>query len=240
MKLSIIIPAREEEKVIAESIRQFRDHLSIPHETIVSDARSNDRTVAVAREVAHVVVVFDGAKHTAGIGRNDGAKVARGEYLAFVDADTAIPDPETFFKRALAHFNSDPSVVGVTGPQRALPEIETWADRFSFGFFNFMLWFQNSILRKGEASGKFILVSRKAFDAVGGFREDLVTREDGDFFYRLSRIGRTVFDPSLMIYHGARRAHALGWARLWYIWTINAIAVSLFNKTVADDWTPIR
>lgn len=240
MLLSIIIPAREEEKTIERTIMQFRDTLHIPHETIVSDARSKDRTVEIARMFAHTTIVFDGTKHTAGIGRNDGAKVAHGEYLAFVDAGVEIPDLHAFFERAFAHFKNNPNVVGVTGPQRATPGIETVADRLSYGFLNLMLRFQNNILHRGEASGKFMLVSRAAFEKVGGFREDLVTREDGDFFYRLSKIGRTVFDPSLLIYHGARRPHAVGWARLWRIWISNTISVTLFNKAVADDWTPIR
>lgn len=240
MFLSIIIPAREEEKTIEQTVMQFRDNLRMEHETIVSDAGSKDRTVEIARLTAHVTVVFDGTKHTAGIGRNDGAKVARGEYFAFVDAGVEIPEPNAFFERAFAHFENNPSVVGVTGPQRATPGLETWADRLSFGWFNAVIRFQNNVLHRGEASGKFMLVSRRAFLKVGGFREDLVTREDGDFFYRLSKIGRTVFDPALLIYHGARRAHALGWARLWWIWTLNAISVTLFDKAVADDWTPIR
>ena len=240
MAISIIIPTREEEKTIAKTLLQFRDALLIPHETIVSDARSKDRTVEIARQFAHTTIVFDGEKHTAGIGRNDGAKVAHGDYLAFVDAGVEIPNVQAFFDSALTHFRNNPEVVGVTGPQRALPATETWSDRLSFGIFNAVLRFKNNTLHFGEASGKFMLVSRHAFEKVGGFREDLATREDGDFFYRLSKIGRTVFDPSLMIYHEARRAHALGWARLWWIWIINSISFSLFNKAVADDWTPIR
>src|SRR3989344_8623481 len=121
MRLSIIIPAREEEKTIAKTILQLRDTLRIPHETIVSDARSRDRTVEIAHQFSPIVVVFDGQKHTAGIGRNDGANVAHGDYLAFVDAGVEIPNPQAFFERALAHFDNDPCVVGVTGPQRAAP-----------------------------------------------------------------------------------------------------------------------
>jgi glycosyltransferase involved in cell wall biosynthesis len=239
MKLSIIIPAREEERAIAGTIAQFKDLLTIPHEIIVSDGRSKDRTVAVARETAHVVVVFDGTKHTAGIARNDGAKVAQGEFLAFVDSGVTVPDPQTFFSRALAHF-ADPAVMGVCGPQHALPAVETWADRLSFGYLNAVIRLQNNVLHKGEANGKFMLVRHSAFTTVQGFREDLVTREDGDFFYRLSRVGRTVYDPSLHIFHEARRAHTIGWARLWYIWTVNTIYFGLFNKSLEDDWTPIR
>ncbi len=240
MLLSIIIPAREEEKTIARTLAQFKDTLLIPYETIVSDAGSKDRTVEAARPYSSTVVVFTGKKHTAGIGRNDGAKAARGDFLAFIDADTEIPDPRTFFERALAHFENDPNIVGVTGPQRALPAVETFADRLSFGCLNALTRLQNNVLHRGEGSGKFMLVRRGAFEKVHGFREDLVTREDGDFFYRLSKIGRTYFDPKLLVFHGARRAHRIGWARLWWIWTVNTISVALFDKTVADDWTPVR
>lgn len=239
MRLSIIIPAREEEQTIAATIAQFKDSLTIPHEIIVSDARSKDRTVAIARETAHTVVVFDGERHTAGIGRNDGAKVATGDYLAFVDAGVEVPEPQAFFAQALRHFDN-PRVVGMCCAQHALPSVETWADRLSFGYLNAVLRFQNNVLGKGEANGKFMLVRRDAFTAIHGFREDLHTREDGDFFYRLSRIGTTVFDPSLTVYHAARRAHQIGWARLWYIWTRNTIYFGITNKSPVDDWTPIR
>ncbi len=239
--LSIVIPAREEEKVIGTTISRLKRGLTLPHEVIVSDGHSSDRTVEIARQYADKVTEFDGTvKHTAGRGRNDGAKVARGDFLVFMDADVTIPNPDAFFTRAYAHFDKDPSLLGLTGPQRALPEVETWGDWLSFGFFNLNLRFLNNVLHRGEASGKFIMVRREAFDRVGGFREDLVTREDGDFFQRLSKIGRVYFDPSLMVYHGSRRAHAVGWLKLWYIWIVNTIAVTLFDKAVADDWTPIR
>lgn len=240
MLLSIIIPAREEEKIIAQALTQFKGTLSSPYETIVSDASSKDRTVDIAREYADRVIVFTGEKHTAGIGRNDGAKVARGDYFVFIDADTEIPDPQVFFERAIQLFKNDPDVVGVTGPQRVRPDTETWADRFSLGALNALIRFLNNVARRGEAVGKFMIVSRAAFENVHGFREDLVTREDGDFFYRLSKIGRTVYDPSLLTYHSGRRAHKVGWAHLWYIWTVNTLSVLVFNKAVADDWTPIR
>lgn len=238
--LSIIIPAREEEKAIGATVSRLKSGLTIPHEIIVSDDGSRDRTAEIAKKNGASVVFFEGTKHTPGHARNRGAKVAGGEFLAFIDADVVIPEPEKFFRRALAHFDADENLVGVTGPQKALPEIETWGDRLSFFVFNAGIRFQNNILHKGEASGKFMLVRRSAFEKIHGFREDLVTREDGDFFYRLSKTGITLFDPELLVFHGARRAHKLGWLRLWCIWTAETIHVALFNKSIHDDWTPIR
>jgi succinoglycan biosynthesis protein ExoA len=240
MKLSIIIPVRQEEKAIKRTVTYLKESLGTDVQIIVSDGKSTDTTVEIARSCADEVVLYKGdTPHNASKGRNDGARVATGTFFCFIDADVCIPDPEAFFERALHHFH-DVQVVGVCGPQRAEPAVETWTDRLSFGLLNVGLRFQNNVLQVGEASGKFMIVRAESFKVIGGFREDLATREDGDFFKRLSKIGQTVFDPSLMIYHGARRAHKIGWWRLWPIWMWNTLSVAVTDKAYAKDWTPIR
>ncbi len=240
MRLSIIIPVRQEEKVIKRTVTYLKECLGDDVQVIVSDGKSTDRTVEIALTCADDVVLYESdAPHNASKGRNDGARLGTGTFFCFIDADVRIPEPKEFFERALRHFD-DAEVVGVCGPQRAEPEVETWADRLSFGLLNMGLRFQNNVLHAGEVSGKFMIVRAEAFRSVGGFREDLVTREDGDFFKRLSKMGKTVFDPSLMVYHGARRAHAMGWWRLWPIWMWNTVHVAVRDKAHATDWTPIR
>ncbi len=236
--LSIVIPTREEERAIGAAIKRLLV-LKIPHEVIVSDGRSADQTVEIARTLADAVVVYDGtATHTAGRGRNDGARVAKGEFIAFLDADASVIDPNDFFARALAHFD-DPRVMGVTGPQRARPDVETWADRCSYGISNFNMHAMNA-LGVGTACGKFMLVRRSVFEEMRGFREELVAYEDGDLFYRLSKRGRTVFDTRLVVYHGARRPHKIGWTRMWWTWSANFLSYTFFNKSISPDWTPVR
>ena len=240
MKLSIIIPVRQEEKAIKQTVTYLKERLGAEVQIVVSDGKSTDKTVEIARSCADTVVLYTkDTPHNASKGRNDGARVAMGTFFCFIDADVRIPDPKVFFERALKHFDN-PQVVGVCGPQRAEPALETWADRISFGLLNVGLRFQNNVLHTGEASGKCMIVRGDSFKAIGGFREDLVTREDGDFFKRLSKIGKTVFDPSLMIYHGARRAHVIGWWRLWFIYMWNTLFVAVTDKAHAKDWTPIR
>src|SRR3989344_5642131 len=87
MKISIVIPALNEEKclpILLESIRKqdFRDY-----EIIVADANSTDRTADIARKYGAKVV----AGGMPGPGRNKGARAAKGEFLYFFDSDVRFP-----------------------------------------------------------------------------------------------------------------------------------------------------
>jgi GT2 family glycosyltransferase len=130
--------------------------------------------------------------------------------------------------------------LALTGYIRIVPEKETFGDKFFFGFLNANIRFLNNVVKRGEAVGKFQMMRRDAFQRVGGFREDLVTREDGDIFMRIARIGRTKCDPSLIVFHEGRRAHAVGWIKLLFIWSMNTIWVLLFDKAFSKEWKPVR
>ncbi|KKW19277.1 MAG: Glycosyl transferase family 2 [Parcubacteria group bacterium GW2011_GWA2_51_10] len=237
--ISIIIPALEEEKYIEDTVRQF-EKLSFPHEVIVSDGHSHDRTVEISRACADKVVVFQGARHNPSIGRNDGAKAASGDILVFVDGSVIVPDPDAFFRRALSYFENDASFVSLSVPQWVYPEKETMTDKIMLTITNWVLRIQNNVFRRGVGSGKFMMLRRRAFEKIGGFREDLATREDGDLGLRISKVGRAYFDPKLCIYYSGRREHAMGWARLLWMWMTNSLAVALFDKSVTEEWKPIR
>jgi len=240
--LSIIVPTLEEEKCIGTTLGRLKSELSIPHEIIVSDGGSSDATVGIAGKFADKVISFDGkTRQTISQGRNVGAKVARGEILFFTDADCAIPDSDAFFNKALSHFAGDKNLVGLTGQVRVLPKEETMADRAMWTFMNFVTRLQNNVRRHGDsAGGEFQMVRREAFDAIGGYREDLVTCEDRDLFRRLAQIGRTMFDPRLVVFHTGRRAHQVGWVRMILLFFLNTISFHLRGKVVSKEWKPVR
>ena len=231
--ISIIIPTLQEEKDIEKTIRQF-DGLAIPHEIIVSDGQSTDRTVEIARAAGARVVVSERLIRTPSHQRNDGAKIATGDYFVFIDSTVMLGDVEGFLKKALSHFENDSKVVGLAVAQWIYPEVSTFADHA-------ILSITNSILKLQQVgSGKFVMTSRKAFEKIHGFREDLVTREDGDFFMRLKTIGTVKFDEHLPIYYSGRREHTWGWGKLLWVWTVNVVWVLLFKKALAKEWTPVR
>jgi len=232
MMLSIVIPAREEERAIAETVRQFKN-LAIPHEVIVSDGNSYDRTIETARSAgAHVVENRDGARFPARQ-RNRGAHIATGELLLFVDTTVLLPNIGPFIERALRHFE-DRRIVALAVPQWIYPECASLSDRFFLSMTNRMLRLQKM------GSGKFMLVRRSAYEKVGGFREELMTREDGDLFVRLKTQGEVVFDKELFILYAGRREHAWGWRKLLWVWLRDTISVVLFDRSMSKDWTPVR
>jgi glycosyltransferase involved in cell wall biosynthesis len=234
--ISIIIPALNEEKTIEETLRQF-EALSLPHEIIVADGGSTDKTADISRKLADKVAVQQEVpRPSIAKNRNNGANLAEGEYLVFVDAGVLIPGVDKFFNRALSHFETNPKLVGLTSQIRVFPEAESFMDRLVFGIMNFNFLILNNFLHIGIAQGKFQMVRKNAFEKIGGFREDLAAAEDQVFFYNLSKIGRTMIDFGLKVYHSGRRAHAIGWPKLLLIWWRDSLWLLLFDRTYSKNW----
>ena len=89
--ISIVIPAYNEEALLAATLNAVRasaDAIGVPYEVIVVDDGSTDRTAEIAR--AHGARVVAVHLRQIGAARNAGAKVAAGDLLVFVDADTLV------------------------------------------------------------------------------------------------------------------------------------------------------
>lgn len=244
--ISIIIPTYNEEKAIGNTLKRLTSSLTgtnLQYEIIITDDHSTDNTVAVARqyETCSVTVLAHEQKHISiAQNRNAGAKVARGDYFIFMDSDCVIENISGAFSRLISLFEAKPQIVAITGALGVLPELETFGDRLVYSVFNLVHLIKNNILHTGEASGKFQMIRREAFAKVGGYREDLVTREDADMFQRLSKIGRTRYDSGTVVRHTGRRAHQIGWPKLLSIWMLETFWVMVFNKSLAKTWKDVR
>lgn len=238
--ISIIIPTYNEEKVIETTVKQFAG-LKIPHEVIISDSRSTDRTIAIVKRCADkVVVLARGRKRSIAQGRNDGAKVARGEYVAFFDADVTVPDPSAFFEKALRAFAEDQKLVAVTARIKVLPRLERWSDKMIYGLLNPYFAIFNNLFNFGMAAGEFQMVRTTIFRAIGGNNENLVASEDMDLFHRLTKKGRVRTLWELTIFHPGRRLHQEGWVLTVYRWTRNSLSMWLFKKAADKEWEAVR
>jgi glycosyltransferase involved in cell wall biosynthesis len=89
IKISVIIPALNEEKFLPTCLQSLnKQDFDLPYEIIVVDNNNSDRTAAVASELGALVV----SEPRRGItwARQKGVEVARGEIIAYVDANTYV------------------------------------------------------------------------------------------------------------------------------------------------------
>jgi glycosyltransferase involved in cell wall biosynthesis len=182
MRFSVIIPAYNEERYLPrllQSIAVARANYSGGRdqvEVVVADNDSTDQTAAVAR--AHGAQVVHVAKRRIGAARNGAARVAQGEILCFIDADSAV-HPQTF-DAIDERMKSGRYVWGVTGGRL---ERKSFALLTTHYFFLPMTW----------VTGLDIGLSfcrREDFEAVGGYDEDRLYSEDVLFPLALRRLGR--------------------------------------------------
>ena len=174
---SVIIPARDEARNLPEChaalIRAAHGH-SI--ETIVVINRCTDETESIAHSLGCKIVRED-AKNLAQI-RNAGARIATGEFIMTIDADSIVSDRT--FDLVKTTMESGGSVGGAV---MILPE------RYSLGILLTALCLVPYTLIYGISGGLFFC-RRSDFEAIGGFDERLVSIEDIDFAKRLKRHGK--------------------------------------------------
>lgn len=158
MKLSIIIPVLNEGPAIAQTLLALQPLREAGHEVIVVDGGSHDDTITVANPYADKIIQGPRGRSRQ---MNAGAKMAKGEILLFLHADTFLPD------------QADRMIIeGINGTKK------------SWGRFDVRLSGKHPLLRIIEflmnwrsrltsiATGdQAIFVKRDLFDSAGGFPE---------------------------------------------------------------------
>lgn len=183
--ISIVVPAFNEEKLLAASLRAVKSaatrafgEAGLGWELIVCDNNSADRTAEIARAEG-AKVVFEPVNQI-GRARNTGASAASGEWLLFIDADSQ-PSPALLADAAELIRRPDVLLAGAT----MSPDQGAFPFRLCCGVWNWM-----SRLRRLVA-GSFILVRAAAFREVGGFDLKFFAGEEIDFALRLQKtVGR--------------------------------------------------
>jgi glycosyltransferase involved in cell wall biosynthesis len=171
LKLSIIIPAYNEEKLLpgclAKVFAALRTHTcqDCAAEVIVVDNNSADGTAAIAR-AAGATVVFEPINQISRA-RNAGARAAQGEWFLFVDADSCL-HPVTLAE--LLHRMKRGHVAGggcLVALDRAPP------------VGHFFIEICNVLMRTLVwAAGSFVFCRADAFREIGGFSTELYAAEE--------------------------------------------------------------
>ncbi len=184
MKISIIIPAFNEEKLLGATLRSIDTALvsfrtiGWETETIVCDNNSTDATAEIARD-AGAKVVFEPINQIARA-RNCGAAAATGDWLIFVDGDSC-PSAELFSDVAKV-IQSGKAIAG--GSTVRLDTANVTA--------RFLTQFWNATSRILHwVAGSFIFCDASVFRKIGGFSTEFFTGEELDLSKRLKRYARS-------------------------------------------------
>lgn len=183
MKISIIIPAFNEERLLGATLERINAVRSVftgrgwETELIVCDNNSTDCTAEIAR-AAGATVVFESVNQI-GRARNRGAAAATGEWFLFVDADSH-PSAELLADVAEAITSGRCLAGGSTIELEAGYPLASFVSR---------LW--NGVSRwRGLLAGSFIFCEAAAFRKVGGFCLEFFAGEELDLSKRLQELAR--------------------------------------------------
>jgi rSAM/selenodomain-associated transferase 2 len=173
-RLTIVLPVLNEAAIIVAALQALAPLRARGAEIIVADGYSRDGTAQLAKPFADRVIAVP---HGRGAPMNAGAKLGTGDALLFLHADTALPEnadrliDAALASRAWGRF--DLRIAGRHPLLAVVARMINWRSRLT-----------------GVATGdQAIFVSRKAFEAVGGF-PDLPLMEDIAISRRLKRLCR--------------------------------------------------
>ncbi len=215
--LSIIIPTKNEEKYLPILLSQIKKQNFKNYEIIVADADSQDKTVEIAKSFG-CKVVRGGLPAR---GRNEGAKVAKGDIFLFMDADN-IYLPDQFLEKLISEFKR--RNLGVASfpiyPKGNL------IDKICYFLYNkFVEIFQNWTAFATNS----VLIKREVFEKVGGFDEEVKIGEDHDLAKRASKISKFGFIKTEPVLTSPRRFEKDGRLRTYLKYIFAGIYMFFFG-----------
>ena len=197
MKVSVVVPAYNEAQYLGGCLACLSQQTlsRFDYEVIVVDNGSTDATPEIVLEAQRAALfslqLLLKPKTSISAVRNFGAARARGEVLAFLDAD-CLPDPD-WLEQALRLAPA----AGAWGAHYRIPEDATWVGRTWFAY--------QAQVTAGPATylpGGDLFVWRRDFDALGGFNENAHTSEDVELCSRVRAAGMPVIAiPELAVVH---------------------------------------
>lgn len=201
MKVSVVIPAYNEEKYIKRSLKSVMNQITEADEIIVIDNNSKDKTAEVALKMGATVI----REHRQGMtpARNRGFDEARYEIIARIDADVIVPTDwikqikKTYGKKKYDAFTGPVTISGIfKKPIPALPS-QVYLESLR-------------LLNKGDRflQGPNMILTNKIWHKVRKVvtLDDKKVHEDLDLSLNILKVGgRIGYDSNLIVQISGRR-----------------------------------
>jgi len=220
MRFSFVIPALNEEKLIADCINSIKPQLAKEDEIIVVDNDSKDLTATIAKKLGCRVV----KEKEKGISpaRNRGAREARGDILCFVDADGTLS--KNWLNEARKSFKKN-SVVAVDG--LIVFSHKNPLKMILYNVYTAIIYLglvlSKFLLKKHFFTGNNMAIKKEIFNKLGGF-EPFVSEQMylSKKFWNLKK-GRGVLNPKMIIFQSSRGFDEVGYIKTILFWAVSAI-----------------
>lgn len=225
VKLSIIIPTYNEEEYLPKLLYSIKEQGYEDYEVIVADAGSTDTTREIAS--AQGCKIIEGGLPA--LGRNNGAKVANGEYLLFLDSDVMLSSG--YIESAVEEFEEKDLGIAIT---QIIPLSDKNVDKVLHKFANFFMKRVESI--KPHGAGCYGILTKKILhDQIGGFDESMDFGEDSDYIEKIAKLScfKVLRNPRLLV--STRRLDEEGFKDLAFKYTKSTIYDFRGKKISADE-----
>jgi glycosyltransferase involved in cell wall biosynthesis len=182
--ISVIIPAFNYARYLREAIDSVFAQTYPALEVIVVDDGSTDDTPAVLAAYGDRIRAIRQQNHGVSAARNTGINAARGEYIAFLDADDVWRPAK--LEAQMARFDADPHLglvyCGAESFNAEGQTIPVWRNGVQGRVAINMLRFDRDVT--GAPSN--VVTPRRVAEEIGGFDTRMKVSEDWDFFYRVA------------------------------------------------------
>ena len=210
--ISVVVPAYNEEETITACLESL-NRQTLPrseYEIIVVDGNSKDRTRELASPLADLVFVQ--ASPRVGGARNDGAMRAKGEIVAFADADCVRPPGWLLrIRDDFAKYHPVEVYGGVYPREGGLK------NHLSLWLANTFAWLGYHTRTLYYSLGCNTAVNREAFIKAGMYRS-MDAGEDIEISLRMKQFGKVLFDPKVRVGFSMRRYQQFGTVKSIYQW----------------------
>lgn len=199
MKISVIIPVRNEEQSIQQLLDSLKNQTLTPAEIIITDGGSTDRTPEIIEEYNRgplLIHLIRAGRAFPGRGRNLAASQAANEWLAFIDAGTS-PEP-TWLELLAQRARVQRDVDVVYGSYE--PVSDTLFKRCSvMAYVAPPVEIEGKLVRSRSVAS--VLMKRSVWQTVGGFPEDLRSAEDLLFMNKIEQADFRIANAPAALVH---------------------------------------
>lgn len=204
--VSVVMPMRNAATTIIEALKSITDQNYPIREIIIIDNVSTDGSINLVeqfrtrRKRIPVQIIKHSANKGVGGSFNEGARIAKSDYLVFMHSDSVLPSKNEL-KKLMEHITKDPNVVA-SAPIMLHPR-EVWN---KYNFWQKCLFARVVDKKVSSGNGKFDCYKKDIFLSVGGY--DVINyghhigigSEDADLYIKLRDMGTIVVSEAQVIH----------------------------------------